>query len=176
MIFGIYYLSFHRKKIDMYIVYTHKNAYLDAGSIQEFFLVDEEFFYRRPDLVTCGRTLFGTRPPKGQEMDDHYFGSIPERVLEYMNEVSGDLPEGINPTLGPDATGVGWVYEYALVDRTGQHDLAGLRSIQDWYLRYELMAISGVSEVASAGGFVRQNQFRLRQQRPADSGTLFFSL
>ncbi|MFQ5538297.1 MAG: glutamine synthetase III [Gemmatimonadota bacterium] len=61
------------------------------GAEQEFFLVDEEFFYRRPDLVTCGRTLFGTKPPKGQEMDDHYFGSIPERVMEYMNEVELEL-------------------------------------------------------------------------------------
>jgi glutamine synthetase len=61
------------------------------GPEQELFLVDEEFFYRRPDLVTCGRTLFGTRPPKGQEMEDHYFGSIPERVLEYMNEVELEL-------------------------------------------------------------------------------------
>jgi glutamine synthetase len=61
------------------------------GAEQEFFLVDEEFFYRRPDLMTCGRTLFGTKPPKGQEMDDHYFGSIPERVLEYMNEVELEL-------------------------------------------------------------------------------------
>jgi glutamine synthetase len=61
------------------------------GPEQEFFLVDEEFFYRRPDLVTCGRTLFGTKPPKGQEMEDHYFGSIPERILEYMNEVELEL-------------------------------------------------------------------------------------
>lgn len=62
-----------------------------CGAEQEFFLVDEEFFYRRPDLQTCGRTLFGTKPPKGQEMDDHYFGSIPARVLEYMNEVEFEL-------------------------------------------------------------------------------------
>lgn len=62
-----------------------------CGPEQEFFLIDEEFFYRRPDLVTSGRTLFGTRPPKGQEMDDHYFGSIPSRVLEYMNEVEFEL-------------------------------------------------------------------------------------
>lgn len=61
------------------------------GPEQEFFLIDEEFYYRRPDLVTCGRTIFGTRPPKGQEMEDHYFGSIPERVLEYMNEVELEL-------------------------------------------------------------------------------------
>ena len=80
------------------------------------------------------------------------------RVLEYLNFVSGRLPPGITPTLGPDATGVGWIYEYALVDRTGGQDLSQLRSIQDWYLRYELQTVSGVSEVASIGGFVRQYQ------------------
>jgi Cu(I)/Ag(I) efflux system membrane protein CusA/SilA len=80
------------------------------------------------------------------------------RVLEYLNFVSGRLPTGITPTLGPDATGVGWIYEYALVDRTGEHDLAELRSIQDWVLRYELQTVPGVSEVASLGGFVRQYQ------------------
>ena len=80
------------------------------------------------------------------------------RVLEYLNFVSGRLPKGVTPTLGPDATGVGWVYEYALVDRTGRHDLSDLRSIQDWYLRYELQTVPGVSEVASVGGFVRQYQ------------------
>ncbi len=80
------------------------------------------------------------------------------RVLEYLNYVSGRLPAGVNPSLGPDATGVGWVYEYALVDRSGQHDLAQLRSIQDWYLRYPLQTVEGVSEVASIGGFVKQYQ------------------
>jgi len=80
------------------------------------------------------------------------------RVLEYLNFVSGRLPAGVTPTLGPDATGVGWIYEYALVDRTGEHDLSELRSIQDWYLRYELQTVPGVSEVASIGGFVRQYQ------------------
>jgi len=80
------------------------------------------------------------------------------RVLEYLNYVSGRLPSGVNPTLGPDATGVGWVYEYALVDRTGKHDLSQLRSIQDWYLRYPLQTVPGVSEVASIGGYVKQYQ------------------
>ncbi len=80
------------------------------------------------------------------------------RVLEYLNYVSSRLPAGVSPTLGPDATGVGWVYEYALVDRSGQYDLAGLRSIQDWYLRYPLQTVPGVSEVASVGGFVKQYQ------------------
>ncbi len=80
------------------------------------------------------------------------------RVLEYLNYISNRLPEGVNPVLGPDATGVGWVYEYALVDKTGQHDLADLRSLQDWYLRYPLQTVHGVSEVASVGGFVKQYQ------------------
>ncbi len=80
------------------------------------------------------------------------------RVLEYLNFVSGRLPQGVTPSLGPDATGVGWVFEYALVDRTGRHDLSQLRSIQDWYLRYELQTVPGVSEVASIGGFVKQYQ------------------
>lgn len=80
------------------------------------------------------------------------------RVLESLNYVSGQLPNGIAPTLGPDATGVGWIYEYALIDRTGKHDLAQLRSIQDWYLRYPLQTVKGVAEVASMGGFVKQYQ------------------
>ena len=80
------------------------------------------------------------------------------RVLERLNYVSRRLPAGVTPSLGPDATGVGWVYEYALVDRSGKRDLAELRSIQDWYLRYELQAVPGVAEVASVGGFVRQYQ------------------
>ncbi len=80
------------------------------------------------------------------------------RVLESINYISGRLPQGITPTLGPDATGVGWIYEYALVDRTGKHDLAQLRSLQDWYLRYPLQTVDGVSEVASVGGYVKQYQ------------------
>ena len=80
------------------------------------------------------------------------------RVLEYLNYVSDRIPDDVTPTLGPDATGVGWVYEYALVDRSGRHDLAELRSLQDWYLRYPLQTVAGVAEVASVGGFVRQYQ------------------
>jgi Cu(I)/Ag(I) efflux system membrane protein CusA/SilA len=78
------------------------------------------------------------------------------RVLEYLNQAMGDLPPGIRPTLGPDATGVGWVYEYALVDTTGQNSLADLRTLQDWRLRYYLQNTPGVAEVASIGGFVRE--------------------
>ncbi len=80
------------------------------------------------------------------------------RVLEYLNYVSGRLPDGVTPALGPDATGVGWIYEYALVDRSGQLDLSELRSIQDWYLRYPLQTVPGVAEVASIGGYVKQYQ------------------
>jgi len=80
------------------------------------------------------------------------------RVLEALNTISGELPPEAHPTLGPDATGVGWIYQYALVDRSGGHDLAQLRSIQDWYLRYELQTVPGVSEVASVGGFVKEYQ------------------
>ena len=80
------------------------------------------------------------------------------RVLEYLNQVAAGLPAGATPVLGPDASGVGWVFEYALVDRTGSHDLAQLRSIQDWFLRYELQTVPGVAEVATVGGMVRQYQ------------------
>jgi Cu(I)/Ag(I) efflux system membrane protein CusA/SilA len=80
------------------------------------------------------------------------------RVLEYLNFVRNRLPREVNPALGPDATGVGWVYEYVVEDPTGKHDLAQLRSIQDWYLRYQLQAVPGVSELASVGGFVKQYQ------------------
>ena len=83
------------------------------------------------------------------------------RVLEYMQSILGNLPEGVTPTLGPDATGVGWVYQYALVDETGQHNLQELRSFQDWYLRYWLQAVPGVAEVASVGGYVKQYQVNL---------------
>ncbi|HEY5648857.1 MAG TPA: efflux RND transporter permease subunit, partial [Nitrospiria bacterium] len=83
------------------------------------------------------------------------------RVLEFLNFVSDRLPQGVTPTLGPDATGVGWIFEYALVDWSGEQDLADLRSIQDWFLRYELQTVPGVSEVASIGGYVKQYQVAL---------------
>ena len=83
------------------------------------------------------------------------------RVLEYLSQVQGRLPAGTRTSLGPDATGVGWIYEYALVDRSGRHDLAELRSLQDWFLRTELKSVSGVAEVASIGGMVRQYQIVL---------------
>ena len=92
------------------------------------------------------------------------------RVLEYLSQVQGDLPEGVVPSLGPDATGVGWVYEYALVDRTGKNDLSQLRSLQDWFLRYELQTIPGVAEVASIGGMVKQYQVVLDPDKMVSLG------
>ncbi len=80
------------------------------------------------------------------------------RVLEYLNEAASELPKGVQPSLGPDATSVGWIYEYALVDRTGNYTLADLRSVQDWYLKYELQTVKGISEVAAVGGMVKQYQ------------------
>ena len=91
-----------------------------------------------------------------QDRTDIYWAR--SRVLEYLQGVRGQLPEGVNPMIGPDATGVGWVFEYALTDETGQHTLAELRSFQDWNLRYWLAAVPGVAEVASIGGFVKQYQ------------------
>ena len=83
------------------------------------------------------------------------------RVLEYMQGIQGKLPPGVTPTLGPDATGVGWGFEYALVDTTGKYDLSQLRTLQDWYVRYWLQSVPGVAEVASIGGFVKQYQVHI---------------
>jgi Cu(I)/Ag(I) efflux system membrane protein CusA/SilA len=92
------------------------------------------------------------------------------RVIEYLNSVRGSLPEGVNPTIGPDATGVGWVFEYALVDESGKNSLADLRSFQDWHLRYALESVKGVAEVAPVGGFVRQYQVDLDPDKLAAYG------
>jgi copper/silver efflux system protein len=83
------------------------------------------------------------------------------RVIEYLQQISGRLPENLHPSIGPDATGAGWVYEYVIVDKSGKHSLADLRSMQDWHLRYALETVPGVAEVASIGGFVRQYQVQL---------------
>ena len=83
------------------------------------------------------------------------------RVLEYIQQLQGVLPKNVSPMIGPDATGAGWVYEYAVIDRSHRHSLAELRSLQDWYLRFQLETVPGVAEVASMGGFVRQYQVNL---------------
>jgi Cu(I)/Ag(I) efflux system membrane protein CusA/SilA len=90
------------------------------------------------------------------EGTDIYWGR--SRVLEYMNKIAGKLPEGVTPILGPDATGVGWAFQYALQDKSGRNNLAELRSFNDWYMRYWLESVSGVAEVATVGGFVKQYQ------------------
>ncbi|WP_461482956.1 efflux RND transporter permease subunit [Porticoccus sp.] len=87
------------------------------------------------------------------------------RVLEYLSQVAPTLPPSARPQLGPDATGVGWVYLYALVDRTGQHDISQLRSLQDWFLKYELQTVPGVSEVSALGGMVKQYQVKVNPDK-----------
>jgi copper/silver efflux system protein len=87
------------------------------------------------------------------------------RVLEYLQQIQGQLPEEVHPVIGPDATGAGWIYEYALVDHTHKYSLADLRSLQDWYLRYQLETVPGVAEVASIGGFVREYQVNLDPEK-----------
>ena len=87
------------------------------------------------------------------------------RVLEYLSQVAPSLPTNAKPQLGPDATGVGWIYLYALIDRTGQHDISQLRSLQDWFLKYELQTVPGVSEVAALGGMVKQYQVKVHPDK-----------
>ncbi len=87
------------------------------------------------------------------------------RVLEYLSQVAPSLPVNARPQLGPDATGVGWVYLYALVDKTGKHDISQLRSLQDWFLKYELQTVPGVSEVAAVGGMVKQYQVKVNPEK-----------
>ncbi|HEX9182178.1 MAG TPA: efflux RND transporter permease subunit, partial [Burkholderiales bacterium] len=87
------------------------------------------------------------------------------RVLEYLSQVQSRLPAQAKPALGPDATGVGWIYQYALVDRSGRHDLGELRALQDWFLKFELKSVPDVAEVATVGGMVRQYQIQLEPER-----------
>ena len=148
-------------------------------------IVSTEWMGRSPDIVedqitypivTALRGAPGVRYVRGLSMIGDSFVYVVfqdgvdlywarSRVLEYLSAIQGRLPEGVTPKLGPDATSVGWVFEYALVDTTGQNDLAQLRSFQDWYLRYWLQSVDGVSEVASVGGFVKQYQVDLDPDR-----------
>ena len=97
-----------------------------------------------------------------QDKTDMYWAR--SRVVEYLGKITGNLPEGATPTLGPDATGVGWVFEYALTDESGNHDLAELRSLQDWTIKYWLESVPGVAEVAAVGGFVKQYQITVKPE------------
>src|SRR5712675_36817 len=161
------------------LIHTPLDAIPDLSDVQVIVYTDWEG--RSPDLVEDQitypiSTVFIAAPKvrfvRGESMfgksfiyvifqdgTDIYWAR--SRVIEYLNSVRGSLPEGVNPTIGPDATGVGWVYEYALVDDSGKHNLAELRSIQDWNLRYALASVKGVSEVAAVGGFVKQYQVDL---------------
>jgi len=148
-------------------------------------IISTEWMGRSPDLVedqitypivTALRSAPGVQYVRGLSMIGDSFVYVVfkdgidtywarSRVLEYLSGIRGRLPEGVTPTLGPDATGVGWVFEYALVDTTGKNDLAQMRSFQDWYLRYWLQSVDGVAEVASVGGFVKQYQVDLDPHR-----------
>src|SRR5215813_2994842 len=141
-------------------------------------IISTEWMGRSPDLVedqitypivTTLRAAPGVQYVRGLSMFGDSFVYVVfkdgvdlywarSRVLEYLASIRNRLPEGVNPELGPDATSVGWVYEYALIDSTGHNDLQQLRSFQDWTLRYWLQGVDGVAEVASVGGFVKQYQ------------------
>jgi Cu(I)/Ag(I) efflux system membrane protein CusA/SilA len=136
-------------------------------------IVEDQITY---PLATTMMSVPGAKTVRGYSMFGDSFvyvlfedGTDPywarSRVLEYLNQVQTRLPAGAKPALGPDATGVGWIYQYALVDRSGNHDLGQLRALQDWLLRYELKAVPNVAEVASLGGMVRQYQVVLNPER-----------
>jgi Cu(I)/Ag(I) efflux system membrane protein CusA/SilA len=148
-------------------------------------IVSTEWMGRSPDIVedqvtypivTALRGVPGVQYVRGLSMIGDSFVYVVfkdgvdlywarSRVLEYLSSIQGRLPEGVTPKLGPDATSVGWVFEYALVDTTGHNDLSQIRSFQDWSLRYWLQSVDGVSEVASVGGFVKQYQVDLDPDR-----------
>src|SRR5205814_1649539 len=161
------------------LMHTPLDAIPDLSDVQV--IVYTEWEGRSPDLVEDQitypiSTVFIAAPKvkfvRGESMFGKSFVYVifqdgtdiywaRSRVIEYLNSVRGSLPESVNPVIGPDATGVGWVYEYALVVDSGKHDLAQLRSIQDWNLRYALASVKGVAEVAPVGGFVKQYQVDL---------------
>ena len=155
---------------------TKLDAIPDLSEVQV--IIFTEWMGRSPDLVedqitypisssllaapkvkfVRGQSMFGMSFIYVIFEDDTDIYWARSRVLEYLNSAQAELPEGVTPTIGPDATGVGWVFQYALVDKSGKHDLQQLRSLQDWNLRYALESVPGVAEVASVGGFVKQYQ------------------
>src|SRR5438132_1282224 len=161
------------------LMHTPLDAIPDLSDVQVIVYTDWEG--RSPDLVEDQitypiSTVFIAAPKvkfvRGESMFGKSFSYVifqdgtdidwaRSRVIEYLNSIRGSLPEGVNPTIGPDATGIGWVYEYALVDDSHKLDLAQLRSIQDWNLRYALESVKGVAEVAPVGGFVKEYQIDL---------------
>jgi len=165
------------------LLHTPLDAIPDLTDTQV--IIQTEWMGRSPDLiddqvttpiVTALRSAPGVRFVRGYSMfgdsfvyvifeDDVDLYWARSRVLEYLASAASRLPEGVTPRLGPDATGVGWVFQYALVDTTGQHDLSDMRAFQDWTLRYWLQSVEGVAEVASVGGFVRQYEINVDPTR-----------
>ncbi|EKD27987.1 MAG: hypothetical protein ACD_79C00471G0001, partial [uncultured bacterium] len=111
--------------------------------------------------VVRGFTMFGVSfvYVLFEEGTDIYWAR--SRTLEYLSSLQGHLPKGVVPTIGPDATGVGWIYEYALIDKSGKNNLQQLRSFQDWYLKYWLSSVQGVAEIASIGGYEKEYQVEI---------------
>jgi copper/silver efflux system protein len=164
---------------------TALDALPDLSDVQV--IIFSEWMGRAPDLVEDNITypvvssLLGSprvTAVRGQSMFGMSFVNVifedgtdlywaRSRVLEKLSSISNKLPQGVTPVLGPDATGVGWVFEYALVDKTGHTTLQQLQSIQDWNIRYALQAVPGVAEVASIGGFVKEYQINLDPDRLA---------
>ena len=174
-----------------YSIYTMRNIRLDAiPDLSDTQVIVYTKWDRSPDIVEDQVTypiitaLLGAPKVKAirgfsdfgfsyvyvifQDGTDIYWAR--SRVLEYLQKISSNLPSGVKPELGPDATGVGWVYEYALVDKSGKHNLAELRTFQDWYLRYALQSVPGVAEVAGIGGFQKQYQVTVDPNRLQNYG------
>jgi len=148
-------------------------------------IIDTEWPGRSPDIIEDQVTypivsnmiaVPGVRVARGYSFFSHSFVYVifedgtdiywaRSRVIEYLSKLQGKLPKGVNPIIGPDATSVGWVFQYALVDKSGRHTLAELRSLQDWYLKYSLESVEGVAEVASIGGYVKEYQITIDPNR-----------
>ncbi|MEL2241261.1 CusA/CzcA family heavy metal efflux RND transporter [Leclercia adecarboxylata] len=170
------------------IIHTPVDALPDLSDVQV--IVKTQYPGQAPQLVenqvtyplsTTMLSVPGAKTVRGfSQFGDSYVYVIFEdgtdqywarsRVLEYLNQVQGKLPAGVSAEIGPDATGVGWIFEYALVDRSGKHDLAELRSLQDWFLKYELKTIPDVAEVASVGGVVKEYQILVDPQKLTQFG------
>lgn len=169
--------------LSLWGIYCLKNIKVDAipDLSETQVIIFSEWMGRSPDLiedqvtyplVTAMLSAPKVRVVRGQSMfgmsfvyvifedgTDLYWAR--SRVVEYLSRLSGQLPSGVTPSIGPDASGVGWIFQYALVDPTGQHDLSEIKTFQDWYLRYWLTSVPGVAEVASVGGFEKQYQVEL---------------
>jgi Cu(I)/Ag(I) efflux system membrane protein CusA/SilA len=162
---------------------TPLDAIPDLSDVQV--IIDTEWPGRSPDIIEDQVTypivsnmiaVPGVRVARGYSFFSHSFVYVifedgtdiywaRSRVIEYLSKLQGKLPKGVNPIIGPDATSVGWVFQYALVDKSGRHTLAELRSLQDWYLKYSLESVEGVAEVASIGGYVKEYQITIDPNR-----------